>query len=48
MEEDNLTPYVEGSLGRWFPVTKVAQERPFWKADKHRLSVYNQYKARKR
>ena len=45
MEEDNLTPYVEGSLGRWFPVTKVAQERPFWKADKHRLSVYNQYKA---
>jgi len=45
MEEENLTPYVEGSLGRWFPVTKVAQERPFWKADKHRLSVYNQYKA---
>jgi multiple sugar transport system substrate-binding protein len=45
MEEDNLTPYVEGALGRWFPVTKVAQERPFWKADPHRLSVYNQYKA---
>jgi len=45
LEEDNLTPYVEGSLGRWFPVTKVAQERPFWKADRHRLSVYNQYKA---
>ncbi len=45
LEEENLTPYVEGSLGRWFPVTKVAQERPFWKADRHRLSVYNQYKA---
>ncbi|MEP7102602.1 MAG: ABC transporter substrate-binding protein [Burkholderiales bacterium] len=44
LEEENLTPYVEGSLGRWFPVTKVAQERPFWKADRHRLSVYNQYK----
>ncbi|APW38051.1 ABC transporter substrate-binding protein [Rhodoferax koreense] len=43
MEEENLTPYVEGSLGRWFPVTKAAQERPFWKADPHRLSVYNQY-----
>jgi multiple sugar transport system substrate-binding protein len=44
MEEENLTPYVEGALGRWFPVTKEAQERPFWKADPHRLSVYNQYK----
>jgi len=43
LEEQNLTPYVEGSLGRWFPVTKAAQQRPFWKADPHRLSVYNQY-----
>jgi multiple sugar transport system substrate-binding protein len=23
MQEENLTPYVEGSLGRWFPVTKA-------------------------
>ncbi len=45
MEEENLTPYVEGSLGRWFPVTKAGQERPFWKADPHRLSVYNQFAA---
>ncbi|HEY9238028.1 MAG TPA: ABC transporter substrate-binding protein [Burkholderiaceae bacterium] len=45
LEEANLTPYVEGSLGRWFPVTKVAQESAFWKADPHRLSVYNQFKA---
>ncbi len=45
MQDENLTPYVEGSLGRWFPVMKTAQERPFWKADPHRLSVYNQYKA---
>jgi len=43
MQEENLTPYVEGSLGRWFPVTKTAQQRPFWKADAHRLSVYNQF-----
>jgi multiple sugar transport system substrate-binding protein len=45
LEEDNLTPYVEGALGRWFPVTKVGQERPFWQADRHRKSVYEQYKA---
>jgi len=45
LEEENLTPYVEGALGRWFPVTKTAQERPFWQADRHRQSVYNQYKS---
>lgn len=45
LEEDNLTPYVEGSLGRWFPVTRLGQERPFWQADPHRRSVYNQYKS---
>jgi multiple sugar transport system substrate-binding protein len=43
LDEANLTPYVEGSLGRWFPVTKVAQQAAFWKADAHRLSVYNQF-----
>jgi multiple sugar transport system substrate-binding protein len=43
LEEANLTPYVEGALGRWFPVQKAAQQSPFWKADRHRLSVYNQY-----
>ena len=43
MQEENLTPYVEGSLGRWFPVTKAGQARPFWKADPHRTSVFNQY-----
>ena len=26
LQEENLTPYVEGALGRWFPVTKAAQE----------------------
>jgi multiple sugar transport system substrate-binding protein len=43
LQEENLTPYVEGSLGRWFPVTKVGQQSPFWKNDPHRLTVYNQY-----
>jgi multiple sugar transport system substrate-binding protein len=45
LEEENLRPYVEGALGRWFPVTKVSQESPFWQADKHRKAVYDQFKA---
>src|SRR2546430_2450233 len=45
LEEENLTPYVEGALGRWFPVTKPAQERPFWQEDPHRKAVYDQFKA---
>jgi multiple sugar transport system substrate-binding protein len=43
LQEENLTPYVEGSLGRWYPVTKTAAESAFWKADRHRQSVYNQF-----
>ena len=43
LEEANLTPYVEGSLGRWFPVTKAGQQSAFWKADPHRIAVYNQF-----
>jgi len=45
LQEENLTPYVEGALGRWFPVTKAAQERPFWQEDAHRKAVYDQFKA---
>ena len=45
LQEENLTPYVEGALGRWFPVTKTAQQSAFWKADVHRQAVYNQYAA---
>lgn len=45
LDDANLTPYVEGSLGRWFPVTKAAQQSPFWKADAHRTAVYNQFMA---
>jgi multiple sugar transport system substrate-binding protein len=45
LDDANLTPYVEGSLGRWFPVTKAAQQSPFWKSDPHRVAVYNQFMA---
>jgi len=41
---ENLTPYTEGSLGRWFPVMKEAAERPFWTTeDPHRKIVYQQF-----
>jgi multiple sugar transport system substrate-binding protein len=43
MQPENLTPYVEGALGRWFPVMKAAQESPFWNADPHRKRVHDQY-----
>jgi multiple sugar transport system substrate-binding protein len=45
LQEENLTPYVEGALGRWFPVTKAAQQRPFWQEDRHRKAVRDQYAA---
>ena len=45
MEEDNLRPYVEGALGRWFPITKAGQESPFWQADRHRKAVFTQFKS---
>ena len=45
MQDENLTPYVEGSLGRWYPVTKSGQQSPFWQADRHRKSVHDQYAA---
>ena len=43
MAEENLGPYVEGSLGRWYPVMKSGQASLFWKGDKHRLAVHNQF-----
>jgi multiple sugar transport system substrate-binding protein len=45
LADENLKPYVEGSLGRWFPVTTAGAESSFWQADPHRRAVYNQYKA---
>ncbi len=44
LEEENLRPYVEGALGRWFPVTKAGQESPFWQQDTHRRAVLNQFR----
>jgi multiple sugar transport system substrate-binding protein len=43
LQEENLQPYVEGALGRWFPVTSAGQQSPFWQADHHRKAVYNQF-----
>ena len=45
LEDANLTPYVEGSLGRWYPVTKAGQASKFWTSDPHRLIVHNQFQA---
>ena len=43
LQEENLTPYVEGSLGRWFPVTKAGQQSKFWQDDTHRKAVHKQF-----
>ncbi len=45
MQDENLQPYVEGSLGRWFPVTKSGTQSAFWQADPHRKAVFNQFGA---
>jgi multiple sugar transport system substrate-binding protein len=45
LEDENLQPFVEGALGRWFPVTKAGAESAFWQSDVHRRAVYNQFKA---
>ena len=45
MEDANLTPYTEGALGRWYPVTKAAADRDFWKSDPHRRVVDQQFRA---
>ena len=45
MQDENLQPYVEGSLGRWYPVTTSGTKSPFWQADPARKAVYNQFGA---
>jgi multiple sugar transport system substrate-binding protein len=45
LEEENLSPFVEGALGRWFPVTKAGAASPFWAADVHRRAVRDQFAA---
>ncbi|ABM57157.1 ABC transporter substrate-binding protein [Verminephrobacter eiseniae] len=43
LDEANLTPYVEGALGRWFPVTKAGQQSAFWQSDPNRSMVHQQF-----
>ncbi len=43
LEEANLSPYVEGALGRWFPVTIEGQKSAFWDGDQHRKAVRDQF-----
>src|SRR4029078_11178692 len=46
LQDENLIPYVEGSLGRWYPVTKSGAARlSFWLADPQRTSVQKQFAA---
>ena len=45
MQDENLQPYVEGSLGRWFPVTNSGTQSAFWQADPARKAVFNQFGA---
>jgi multiple sugar transport system substrate-binding protein len=44
MQDENLRPFVEGSLGRWFPVTKAGADSAFWQSDSHRRAVHGQFK----
>jgi multiple sugar transport system substrate-binding protein len=45
MQDENLIPYVEGALGRWYPVTKSGVAREFWTNDPHRRIVHAQFSA---
>src|SRR6202795_787303 len=45
MQDENLQPYVEGSLGRWYPVTKTGAAGKFWTEDPHRNIVHKQFSA---
>lgn len=43
LEDENLIPFVEGALGRWYPVTKSGVASQFWKNDPHRAIVHKQF-----
>src|SRR5689334_8304346 len=45
MQAENLDPYVEGALGRWYPVTKSGAASKFWTDDPHRKIVHDQFSA---
>ena len=48
LKPENLGPYLEGSIGRWFPVTKSLIETPYWAQtdDPHRQVHARQYTER--
>jgi multiple sugar transport system substrate-binding protein len=48
LQPDQLGPYLENSLARWFPVDKRLIERPYWKdqSDPHRVVEVRQYTQR--
>ncbi|MDW8124711.1 MAG: extracellular solute-binding protein [Geminicoccaceae bacterium] len=48
LQPENLGPYLEGSLARWFPVDKRLIDRPYWKdqTDPHRVVQVRQYTQR--
>jgi len=46
LQDENLIPFVEGALGRWYPVTKSGAARlAFWLSDPQRTSVQRQFTA---
>src|SRR5918995_727761 len=47
MQEENLNPYVEGALGRWYPVTKSGAASKFWTEDPHRKIVPDKWPVEK-
>ena len=48
LRPDNLGPYLENSLARWFPVDQRLIETPFWKdtSDPHKVVEVRQYTQR--
>ncbi len=44
LQDENTIPFVEGALGRWYPVTKSGAARSaFWNSDPHRSTVHKQF-----
>lgn len=45
LQPENLKPYVEGSLGRWFPTMPELANTPFWTdaKDPHKSIAHRQY-----
>ncbi|MEN9559959.1 MAG: hypothetical protein RLZZ502_1170 [Pseudomonadota bacterium] len=46
LQDENAIPFVEGALGRWYPVTKSGVARTgFWLSDPQRATVQRQFVA---